>query len=148
LAVTVDDVKDAVADGLHLSGGAAALEPWWDGVCTRALASALADVRGALIGRGFSQAQLDAWGGHDAFVIDLATFWAATRGGMLEAFDAKFVEKIDRRKDLEKVAVTDDAGGLVGSASVGHGDIKPTPKDPPAFPGGTFTDAEGRFKRW
>jgi hypothetical protein len=148
LAVTADDVLDAVADSLHLSGGAAALEPWWQGVAADALGSALADVQGALVGRGFSQGQLDAWAGYDPVVKQQAVFWALTRGGSLEAFDDKFVKALDRREWLKTAVVTDDAGGLVGTASVGHGDIKPTPKDPPAFPGGTFTDSEGRFRRW
>jgi len=148
LAVTVDDVLDAVADALHLSEGAARLEPWWQSVASRALPLALADVQGGLVGRGFSAAQLAAWPGFDAVVTQRAVYWSAVNGGALEAFDDKFIKMMNDPNWLKTAVVTDDAGGLVGSASVGHGDIKPTPKDPPAFPGGTFTDSEGRFKRW
>lgn len=142
MAVTVDDVKQQVAEIQKLSAGAAGLEPWWDGVCTAALASALADVQGALIGRGFTVAQLDLWDSYDAVVLDQAVFWAGNRAGGMEAFDDKFIKQFDRREWLKTVVVLDGDGALVGSGTVGHGKPK-WDEDVDVF-----VDSEGKFKPW
>lgn len=142
MPVLVADVKQRVADALKLASPDD-LAPWWTGVCTSGLASAGTDVRGVLLARGFTVAQLTDWPDLDSYVSDQAVYWSAVNGGMLEAFDSKFMEKLEKRfETLKTVAVTDLGGALVSSAAIGHGPLK-TKVDVD-----TFVDAEGKFRKW
>jgi hypothetical protein len=123
MAVTTDDIKARVADALHLPG-AGSLQPWWTEVCADALDAALADIRGALAGRGYTRVQLDAWPQLDPWVRDQALYWALVRGGALEGFDDKFVKALDHREQVKTVVVTDSDGTLVRPAIIGHGPMK------------------------
>lgn len=141
MTVLVADVKQRVADALKVPG-VSDLATWWNGICTAALASAEADVQGVLVGRGYTVDQVDDWPGGVATVSDLALFWALTNAGVLEAFDDKFVKALDRREQLKTVVLTDASGALVRSAAIGHGPLK--------YKEGvdTFTDDQGKFKKW
>lgn len=107
----------------------ASLPAFWDLVIPPANAKAWGNVRRALLDRGYSQAQIDAWDDGPEFQGDLGLYWCLVDSKAAEAYDplAKpTLDKLDRRGELATVPVT-NGGVLVepadaGSQSpVGHG---------------------------
>jgi hypothetical protein len=145
--VTTDQLQQDVADALK-QAGAEDLGINWPDVCTRAVASARADILGLLLVRGYTLAQVELWPDLEAVHADQCLFRALNRGSVLEAFDEKFINSHDRREDLKTLRVT-DAGGVaaVPAGLVGHGRMKNTPNEP------VFTDPNsprgpGSFRPW
>ena len=93
----------------------------WEAVVTDAHASGYNDIVGALAGRGFSAAQIADWDGGPPYEIDQALFWALTKGGGLHAYDDKFINKLDRRKDLLAAVITIDGAKVTPAGTVGIG---------------------------
>lgn len=143
MAVVVEDVLDAVADALHLSGGRTALAPWWAGVCARALGQAAHDVAGAFLLRGYTPDQVAAWPDLDAHTLTQALYWSLVMGGGLDNLDDKFVKLLDQREGLKTAALTDAAGALATAGVVGHGPLVWS-----AERGDSLRDLEGKLKPW
>lgn len=101
MAVTSGQLKTAVAAALKVAE--ASLPSYWDTLVGEALLVAQNNVYSALLGRGYTQAQVEAWDMLDATWKDLGVFWALTKGGALSAFDRKFIEAIDHREMLKNV---------------------------------------------
>lgn len=99
-AVLLDHVK-----GL-LTVATLDLDTPWTGIAHFANLAAYGQIRNALLKRGFSIAQVDAWDDGAEYQLDLGTFWALTKGGCTKDYDAKFIASLDRRKELPTVYVT------------------------------------------
>jgi hypothetical protein len=145
--VTTDQLQQDVADALK-QAGAEDLGINWPDVCTRAVASARADILGLLLVRGYTLAQVELWPDLEAVHADQSLFRALNRGSVLEAFDEKFINSHDRREDLKTLRVT-DAGGVavVPAGLIGHGRMKNTP-DTSKEPVFTDPNQQGAFRPW
>lgn len=116
---------DAVKEKLRTRLGIAAFQDGttWDGIISDANAAAVNSIRGALLGRGYSPAQIEAWDRVQEFQTDLAIFWALVNGGVTKDYDDRLIAKLDRRAELATVDLTIN-GALVqpgGGAGVGGG---------------------------
>jgi hypothetical protein len=104
--LTTAEAQQALADDLKIPVGS--LSDYWTGnisgggILPGAQQSAYQDIVGALIGRGFSQAQIDAWDRGPEFERDLMLFRAHSRGGGLST---EKPAALDRSKDLLRVEV-------------------------------------------
>lgn len=139
--LTDPDVRQSVA-GL-LKQDAATLAGYWDRLIQECHASAYYDVRGALLQRGFTVAQVDGWDRGAEFERDLTLYWCMVRGGLhVHAISAEQLDRLDRRKELETVLVETAAAP------------QPPAHDPGRITHGvlatTYTDAAGadREDRW
>lgn len=112
--LTDRDLADQVKDTLALD--VLDVESPWYKIAIRANAAAYSDIRSILARRGYTIAQIDGWDDGKAYQADQGLFWALVRGGCAKDFDDKFIKMLDRRKDLETVAVV-VGGVLVGPVS-------------------------------
>jgi len=86
------------------------LASYWSEIAGKAHQSAYYDIRGALINRGFSAAQVDAWERGAEFERDIGLWWAIIRGGRPAHIDDQMMEALDRRMELKTVAVEVSSG--------------------------------------
>ena len=107
--ITTAEMATRVADFLNQES--AGLPPRWASIIEDSLKSAAAEVLGAFKARGFSDAQYAAWDRSREYVIDVAMFWALTKGGALANYSDAFLRKLDRRPEMATVAVT--VGGVI-----------------------------------
>lgn len=96
----------SVAPGTLGSGDSA----HWLTIVEQANGSAYQDILGALLQRGLSLTQIDTWHRGIEFQRDLGLFWALVRGAGLHGFDDTYIKPLDRRKELETVALIDAVG--------------------------------------
>lgn len=133
--ITDETLKQALADILKKSAGD--LSDYWDRIITDANQSATDDITYRLMARGYSVSQIDQWDQRVTFNRDIGLFWALTRGGGLGDYSDLWINKLDRRKELETVALF--AGGTVilpGAEADGGGF---------AIGGGTLSESGYRF---
>ena len=107
--ITTAEMSQRVAD--FLSVDVAGLPAKWATIIDDSVKSAAAEVLGAFKARGFSDAQYAGWDRSREYVIDIAVFWALTKGGSLANYSDAFLRKLDRRSELATVAVT--VGGVI-----------------------------------
>jgi hypothetical protein len=96
----------------------------WQTIIEDSNESAYQEILGRLSDRGFTMAQIESWSRRQEFNIDIGLFWALTKGGGLHAYDDRFIVKLDRREELDSVAILDSSGsalGPSGSGTVGYG---------------------------
>lgn len=91
----------------------ARLDTNWDEIVTGSNAAAYQEIVSKLAGRGYSKAQIDAWPRGAEFQRHIGLFWSLTNGAGLHGYDDKFINKFDRREELEEVQITDADGELV-----------------------------------
>lgn len=131
------DFRQATADTLKVN--VAELGEYWDRLCEQAQQSAFRDIRGALITRGFTAAQVDTWDRGEEFERDIGLYWVLIRGaGVQRLYSSEDIAKLDRREEL-KTTLVEIASGA--------------PQDPAAVPakisGGQFvTEIDGVADRW
>lgn len=93
-------------------------------VVTDANTAAYQDIRRALLRRGFTQAQIDAWDDRVEFNRDIGLYWIFA-GQPNQSADDTWIEKLNRREELETVAVMIDGEvvepGATGSRPIGWG---------------------------
>lgn len=106
--LTDSDFRQSVADTLKMN--VSALSAYWDRLAVEAHTTAYKDIRGALLARGFSAAQIDAWDRGQEFERDLGLYWALVRGAGLHQYQREFVDALDRREELKAVHVETIAG--------------------------------------
>ena len=129
-------IRASVVAALKVSAGD--LPDYWDQLINESHTAAYQEIVGALIGRGFTQAQIDAWSRGAEFEKDLALFWALTKGGGLHNYDDRFPKSLDRRKDLLTVQVYSggvwvtpgEDPGTVGSGAISTSDDLFNYRDP------------------
>ena len=107
-------------DELHSTLGKAPgeMSSKWDNIVRRSNVSAYQDIVSRLVARGFSKAQVDLWDRGAEFNVDIGLYWCLVKGGGLEAYDDKFINKLDRREELDTVLVT-TSGVIVTPANGG-----------------------------
>jgi hypothetical protein len=141
--VSSHQVKARVASELYIAGGAAALATPWEDAVPAALLLAEAEVYGVLRGRFLTDAQIDAWEGLDAFVLEQATYHALVNSGGLHNWDDKWVEKHNVLERLETVAIA-----AVTTGPVGRGPLRAVAGefDGDFIGADSFVDENGRFR--
>ena len=90
---------------------------YWDPIVSDSNAAGYNEIVTKLVARGYSKAQVDAWDRGAEFEIDIALFWCLVKGAGLHGYDDKFINKLDRRAELDEVDVLID-GKLVDPAGV------------------------------
>lgn len=114
------DVEDRLAGVLNLTGGRAALEPFWLGIIPAAHRAGYNEVVGALAARGYSVAQMDSWDRREEFEAHLSLWWALVEGeseregaetSTRPTMVPRLLFKFDRRLELATVPLT--AGGVL-----------------------------------
>ena len=126
------DLKAAVAS--LLSKAPADLPSLWDGIITRANADAYGDIKRRLAVRGYTIAQIDAWDDGAEFQHSIGLFWTLSRAAGLHDYNDKFVNRLDRRAELDEVVVLTGAevvipGNTTTAETMGTGRIKTQPQD-------------------
>lgn len=122
---TSTTVQNAVAARLHKNYSD--LPSFWAQLISDCQTRAYNEIVSRLAARGFSAAQIAAWDRGAEFELSLTAFWAITDGAGLEGADDKFLAKLDRREELDTVAVTSggtfsDPAGTAGLPSTGSYD--------------------------
>lgn len=107
--VTTAEVAQRVAD--FLSVDPSGLPAKYASIIDDSVKAAAFGVLGSFKARGFSDAQYAAWDRAREYVIDVALFWALTKGGALANYSDAFIRKLDRRPEVDTVAVT--AAGVI-----------------------------------
>jgi hypothetical protein len=134
--LTDADIKAAVAAALK-KASADDLPAYWDEIVEAAHVSGWQDVLEALLRRGFTAAQVEAWDRAAEFERKQSLYHALLNGGGLESFDLTGVRLYDQSKKLEVIQVyiggvyTTPANGTAGPGTVGYGE-----------PSGGSTDAQ------
>jgi hypothetical protein len=145
--VTTEELKQAIADTLKID--VTTLQDYWDRIATDSVEEAIADIRAALMVRGFTGSQIETtWAESRPMSRRLALYWSLVKGGGLNAYDDKFVKDLDIRKDLPTMRLVDAGGAaIVPAGLVGHGVMADTPTER------VFTDPNsprgaGSFRPW
>jgi hypothetical protein len=103
--VTLEALSTALAADLHTP--AAELPASWANVLPRALDRGYYQVRDALLARGYTAAQVDAWDRRAEFNLEQSLFWALTFGAnLIDGFDPRAIEPRDGTKLLATLTVT------------------------------------------
>jgi hypothetical protein len=102
--VTDSQLKTRIA--AQLKQDSSSLPTYWDTIITDARNSAYREIQAALLQRGYTAAQIAAWDRGAEFEIDIGLFWALVKGAGMKGEDIKFIQLLDRRKELAVVDVT------------------------------------------
>src|SRR5262245_1017408 len=121
----ISDAQLKIAVTAMLQTQEARLDTNWDEIVAGSNSAAYQEIVSKLAERGFSKAQIDAWPRGAEFQRHIGLFWSLTNGAGLHGYDDKFINKFDRRAELETVPITDANGVLVepegGGDTVGFG---------------------------
>lgn len=119
--MTETDLLDQVASILQRPDRGS-LEPFWAVRAAPAIAAATAEITGALLARGYTTSQIDAWDRRDEYQRSISLFFSLLDGIALAGRSSDEVKLYDRRKELLTCAVT-VGGQLVtpGLAASGGG---------------------------
>ncbi len=99
--------------------------PWWSSVVALRHATVYQDIIQALVARGYTQAQIDAWDAGPTYERVLTVYWCLVDNGVLSEAGAAFLEKAERYlKALDLVTLTTAGAttvpaGLSGQVSTG-----------------------------
>ena len=128
-------LTQAVADILKQSN-TSLLEPYYARIIPPAITQAYQDILSALLGRGYTVAQIDTWANAAVINQQQALFWVLTQTGGLGHYDDQQIAKLDHRKNLKELALTDSGGNLIlpGAGASGL-------PGPVGIPGDTFGGA-------
>lgn len=97
-------IKSDVAAALKLAS-VSDLPDWWDDVIERCHTAAYQEIVGAMLGRGFTKAQVDAWDRGVEFERTLALYFVFTSPQGAGNFDIQAVKLWDRREDLQTTLI-------------------------------------------
>ncbi len=147
--LTDTQVKQAVADFLKVD--VTQLPAYFTGsgrVIEDAHVAAYQEIKGRLLARGFTAAQVDLWDRGAEFEKHLTIYWATINGGGTTAMDDRFLKQYDRRNDLNSVLVSVlgvfiTPGDTPGTIGIGAED---TSND--LFSLDQFDDRRGKPTRW
>lgn len=128
---TVEQLRARLASAMRVAADDASVDASspWQVFLEDAVDDAYQDILGELSARGFTVAQVGTWVRRVQFNLDIGLYWVLTKGASLQAFDEKFVNKLDRRAELADVVLLDEAGNRLepaseGSTIVGQGDLR------------------------
>ncbi len=111
-----------VADSLTSTGETSDLPPKWTRIVADANQMAVGDLTMLLIGKGYTQADIDAWDDRAACNRKLGVWYALTMGNPLGNYPDKFLENLDPRKMLAEAGAIRIAG-VPKSPGVGESDV-------------------------
>lgn len=119
--ITNDQLKQSVAD--ILKKDVATLAAYWTSFIASANQDAANDITSILMGKGFTQAQINAWDNRVTYNNDIALYLALVKGGALADYDQTTIDKLDRRKMLTEAGAIMINGEIVspGGADTGAG---------------------------
>lgn len=107
------------------AASSASLVSRYDGIVATSVEWGYQEIISALRERGYTQAQIDAWDRREEFNLSMALFWALSRGVVKQA-EYNSIKQLDRRKELETVAILIDgdlADPGAGAGMVGYGSL-------------------------
>jgi len=104
----------------------------WDTIVPDANLSAYNYIVEALLKRGYTMDQIDAWDSRTTYETDIGLFWCLVKGGCTKDFDETFIMLLDRRLELATVELVIDGeivtpppdGPLTASATVQTGAMR------------------------
>lgn len=120
---TIPQLRKALLNVLQLSNDADLPAQYGETIIEDSRRSANQEIYSALLGRGYSDGQIEDWDRGIEFERDLTLFWCLVKGGALSIEDAR-MRALDRRKELVEVSVTignelADAGDYEGVVNTG-----------------------------
>ncbi len=126
--ITDAQLKTKLASNLKVADETT-LPAGWDGIITDSNSSAYQDIVSHLLNRGFTSVQINQWDRGAEFESDIGLFWCLVKGAGLHGNDPTFINKLDRRAELDTVSVT--IGGEIvlpggSSGEVGYGRLDTT----------------------
>lgn len=87
---------DQVSEGVRTQIGVDALDGRWSGIVGPALNRAWQTIQTALLGKGYTLAQMDAWDFRQSHNLDLAVVKALINGGSLTGYDMETLLQRER----------------------------------------------------
>jgi hypothetical protein len=104
--ITNTELLTAVADRVKVTNPDE-LPAWWAStVVPQAVTAGYQDILGALLNRGFSKAQVDAWDRRVEFNFSQSLYWALVNGGAAaDVAQPDALKALDRREELKTVLV-------------------------------------------
>ncbi len=134
-SITDAQLLTALADRLKVTS-ANELPAYWAGtIVPNAVNAGYQDMLGALLNRGFSKAQVDAWDRAAEFNLSQSLYWAMVNGGVtLDQAHPDALKALDRREELKSVLVF--VGGVWVQPPAGNPGLVTTAG--PSLAGGVF----------
>jgi hypothetical protein len=83
---------------------------WWGPMISGASAAAWGEILSYLGGRRYTPAQILAWNRGPEYQMHIALYWLGLEGTVTREYDTADLPKLDRRKELETVFITDESG--------------------------------------
>lgn len=126
--ITDAELKTALAPVLR-KASVHDLNPLWDGIVPDANEAAYNEIIGRLTNRGYSVAQIDQWARRYEFNRDIGLFWCLVKGAGLDGYDDKWIDRLDRREELDEVTIVidDEVADIADTtAAIGHGPLSTT----------------------
>lgn len=102
--ITGPQLKQAIADMMRVD--ILELDPLWDRIAAESATAAYNDIVSALSNRGYTAVEIDTWVRGAEFNRDIGLYWAFVKGAGLHSYDDKWIDKLDRREELESVYIT------------------------------------------
>ena len=99
--ISDDELFDLVAATLHKTVSDISRDaPFWRKIVVVANSKAYNEIVTRLAERGFTTKQISNWDRGIEFQRDIGRYWALNDGAGLGAYEDKFIDKFDRRKEL------------------------------------------------
>jgi hypothetical protein len=98
LWVSDADLKSKLKDVLQKATFEAVTS--WDSIISDSNLSAYNYIVSALLRRGYTMDQIDAWDSRTTYEIDIGLYWSLVKGGCTKDFDETFINALDRRLEL------------------------------------------------
>ncbi len=108
------EMRQVIADALKKSVDD--LPDYWHRIAVESNRAAADDITQILVGRGYTQGQIDGWDYRQVFNRDLGLFWALTKGGGLADYSDLHIKKLDRREELKALTVLIDGNPVTPGA--------------------------------
>jgi len=91
-------------------GSFAALPEYWTNIVGVSHPKAYNEIYMALMRRGFTAAQINAWDSGAEYELDISLWWCLVYGAGLQAYDPKWVAQLDRRRNMLPTVEISNAG--------------------------------------
>jgi hypothetical protein len=95
------DLLAAISQGIKKPlTGEGGLRDYWTPIATRCVNRGYMDVRNALVAKGFTLAQLDAWDDRVQYNLDQSLYWAYIEGGGPADQSERDIKELNRAKQI------------------------------------------------
>jgi hypothetical protein len=109
--LTDADIRTAVAATLGVD--ADGLADKWAECIAEGHATAVGQLASFAAARGFTAGPPAAWAAGPGYERYQSVYWALVEGAGLFAYDDRWVEKLNRLKELQGVTITDSSGAVI-----------------------------------